>query len=1058
MQGATLNYILGLDVGIASVGWAVVEIDKASSPVRLIDVGVRTFEKAEVPKNGESLAAARRGARSIRRLVRRRRFRLLKAKRLLKKEGILTSSDFTSSVEVQGLPINCWELRVRGLTQRLSNKEWAAVLLHLLKHRGYLSQRRSERQSDNKELGALLSGVNQNHQLLQKNEFATPAELAIKQFLPQEGRIRNHAGQYSHTFSRLDLKTEMQLLFKQQRLLGSTHASAALEESFVDLLMWQKPALSGEAILRMLGKCTFEPAEYKAAKNTYSAEYFVWLTKLNNLRITVEGATRALDNAERQFLLKMPFEKNKVTYAQVRKVLSLPDGATFNGLRYQKNNPESSTLMEMKAWHTIRKALEKRGLVAEWEGLKTQPVLLDAIGTAFSLYKTDEDIRTYLQDKITEEVIDALLEDVSFDKFIQLSLAALYKIIPLMEKGLRYDEACHQIYGNHYGQKVSQKSTLLPPVPADDIRNPVVLRALSQTRKVINAIVRKYGTPNRVHIETGRELGKSFKERQEIEKRQKENQAERERAVQRFKELFPNFIGEPRGRDILKLRLYEQQQGKCLYSEENEGEIDIHKLFEEGYVEIDHALPMSKTWDDSYFNKVLVLKKENQNKGNKTPYEWFDGESDSERWRNFVARVRGCNFPLAKKQRLLKKEIEDGFKEKNINDTRYIARYLCQFIEENMLLGEKEGKKHVFASNGQITAFLRNKWGIKKVRENNDRHHAIDAIVVACSTVSMQQKITRHIQQKEKGEYIDKSTGEVKKLHFPKPWPHFDKDISIRVFNENPAKDLKELLPDYPERHHAFVSPLFVSRAPTRKMSGQGHMETIKSAKRLAEGIGVVKVRLTQLSVSDLDNMVNREREPELYQALKDRLEFFDGKADRAFAEPFYKKGGQRVDSIKVEVVQKSGVSVYQNRGVADNATMVRIDIFLKNKKYFIVPVYAWHIAKGILPNKAAVSGKDESEWEEMDEHAQFLFSLYPNDLIELVTKKETFFGYYSGFDRSTASIAIKEHDLEKTKGKVGLHRGLGVKTAISLEKYHIDVLGKEIHRCKHTKRQSVMK
>ena len=82
-----LNYILGLDIGIASVGWAMVEIDDKENPVRLIDLGVRVFERAEVPKTGDSLAAARRLARSVRRLTRRRAHRLLRARRLLKHEG-----------------------------------------------------------------------------------------------------------------------------------------------------------------------------------------------------------------------------------------------------------------------------------------------------------------------------------------------------------------------------------------------------------------------------------------------------------------------------------------------------------------------------------------------------------------------------------------------------------------------------------------------------------------------------------------------------------------------------------------------------------------------------------------------------------------------------------------------------------------------------------------------------------------------------------------------------------------------------------------------------------
>lgn len=133
MENKNLHYILGLDLGIASVGWAVVEIDKKENPLRLIDVGVRTFERAETQK-GESLALSRRSARSARRLTQRRVARLKKAKRLLKSENILLSTD-------ERLPHQVWQLRVEGLDRKLERQEWAAVLLHLIKHRGYLSQR-----------------------------------------------------------------------------------------------------------------------------------------------------------------------------------------------------------------------------------------------------------------------------------------------------------------------------------------------------------------------------------------------------------------------------------------------------------------------------------------------------------------------------------------------------------------------------------------------------------------------------------------------------------------------------------------------------------------------------------------------------------------------------------------------------------------------------------------------------------------------------------------------------------------------------------------------------
>lgn len=1062
---AQQNYILGLDLGIASVGWACVWIDENEHTIGLLDCGVRTFERAEVPKTGDSLAKARREARSVRRLIRRRAHRLLRLRRLLKREGILKAADFGANRLPENLPIDAWALRVAGLDKKLAAKEWAAVLLHLVKHRGYLSQRKSELQEDGKsELGRLLAGVTQNHELLQADEYRTPAELAVKYFAVQSGHLRNKGGDYSHTFNRLDLQKELHLLFEKQRKFGNPFASADLEAKVDALLMRQRSALQGEAVLKMLGKCRFESSEYKAAKNTYSAERFIWLTKLNNLRIMDGGEERALADDERRLLLDEPYQKSKLTYAQVRKILALPESAVFKGLRYGSDaesakKAESGALMEMKAYHKIRMVLEKAGLKAAWNNCIRNPELLDRIGTAFSVYKTDEDIQTALADLgLPENVLDALLKGLSFDKFIELSLLALHKILPQMEKGLRYDEACKAAYGDHRAIKENQNKSLLPPIPADVIRNPVVLRTLTQVRKVVNAIIRRYGSPARVHIETARELGKSFKDRKEIEKKQEENRKERERGVERFKELFPHFAGEPKGQDILKLRLYRQQHGKCLYSG---NEIDLSRLNEKGYVEIDHALPFSRTWDDSLNNKVLVLGSENQKKRNQTPYEYLDGASNSRVWREFQARLAGCDFPYGKKQRIqtakLDTKAEQGFLERNLNDTRYIARFLCGFVEENLYLSGK-GKRRVFASNGSITALLRGLWGLQKVREENDRHHALDAIVVACSTVSMQQKITKAIQGREILETVDTATGEVK-TRIPQPWEFFRQEVMIRVFSDNPLAELAEKLDARSEAAHEWVLPLFVSRAPNRKMTGQGHLETVRSAKRLDEGVSVVKKPLTALKLKDIEKIVGYpDREPALYDALRQRLQAFKDEPAKAFAEPFYKpakdgRQGALVKAVRVEDVQKSGVMVRDGKGIADNATMVRVDVFTKGGKNYLVPIYAWQVAKGILPNRAVVAHANESDWDEMDESFEFKFSIYPNDLVEIGSRRGKIFGYYVALDRSTGTIDVKEHDLSKEKVKNGIHQSVGVKTVLSFEKYQVDPLGKEIRLCKTEKR-----
>ena len=1073
-----VNYILGLDIGIASVGWAMVEIDEEENPIRLIDLGVRVFERAEVPKTGDSLAAARRLARSVRRLTRRRTHRLLRARRLLKREGVLQADDFDENGLIKSLPNTPWQLRAAALDRKLTPLEWSAVLLHLIKHRGYLSQRKNEGETADKELGALLQGVADNAHALQTGDFRTPAELALNKFEKESGHIRNQRGDYSHTFSRKDLQAELNLLFEKQKEFGNPHVSDGLKEGIETLLMTQRPALSGDAVQKMLGHCTFEPTEPKAAKNTYTAERFVWLTKLNNLRILEQGSERPLTDTERATLMDEPYRKSKLTYAQARKLLGLEDTAFFKGLRYGKDNAEASTLMEMKAYHTISRALEKEGLKDKKSPLNLSPELQDEIGTAFSLFKTDEDITGRLKDRVQPEILEALLKHISFDKFVQISLKALRRIVPLMEQGKRYDEACAEIYGDHYGKKNTEEEIYLPPIPADEIRNPVVLRALSQARKVINSVVRRYGSPARIHIETAREVGKSFKDRKEIEKLQEENRKDREKAAAKFREYFPNFVGEPKSKDILKLRLYEQQHGKCLYSGK---EINLGRLNEKGYVEIDHALPFSRTWDDSFNNKVLVLGSENQNKGNQTPYEYFNGKDNSREWQEFKARVETSRFPRSKKQRiLLQKFDEEGFKERNLNDTRYVNRFLCQFVADHMRLTGK-GKRRVFASNGQITNLLRGFWGLRKVRAENDRHHALDAVVVACSTVAMQQKITRFVRYKEMnafdGKTIDKETGEVlhQKTHFPQPWDFFAQEVMIRVFGKPDGRPefeeadtpeklralLAEKLSSRPEAVHEYVTPLFVSRAPNRKMSGQGHMETVKSAKRLDEGISVLRVPLTQLKLKDLEKMVNREREPKLYEALKARLEAHKDDPAKAFAEPFYKydKAGnrtQQVKAVRIEQVQKTGVWVRNHNGIADNATMVRVDVFEKGGKYYLVPIYSWQVAKGILPDRAVVQGKDEEDWQLIDDSFNFKFPLHPNDLVEVITKKARIFGYFASCHRGTGNINIRIHDLDNKVGKNGILEGIGVKTALSFQKYQIDELGKEIRSCRLKKRPPV--
>jgi len=1104
----------GLDIGIASVGWAVLGEN------RIVDLGVRCFDKAETAKEGESLNLTRRSARLLRRRLRRRAWRLTKISRLFKREGLIPHISTLKIPFAQSL----WQLRVDALDRPLNAEEWARVIYHLCKHRGFHWISRAEEKAaegDSKsEGGKVKQGLAGTKKLMSEKSYRSAAEMVLAEFPEAQ---RNKQGDYSKALSRVILSEEFVLLFKRQRELGNPHTSADFEAKILGTgdkksgLFWQQnPALAGAALLRMLGKCTFEKTEYRAPKASFTAERHVWLTRLNNLRIVVDGTTRSLNEAERRVALPMPYlQAGDLSYKQLGSALIkagylAKDSFKFTGLTYpnkqtsdeKAKDPETTVLVKLPAWQTLHKTLKDAGLESEWQQVSTdalegRPQLLDDIAWVLSVYKENADVEAQLrklalpnQDKLVQA-----LSYVSFDKFSNLSLKALRQIVPFMEQGQRYDEAVANIpeYGHHSQLHAvgAGEHKYLPPFYSgrdktgrmvfnedmDIPRNPVVLRALNQARKVVNALIKEYGSPHEVHIEMARDLtkplrghwndqGKFIEGRQDILKKQEEFRDRNEKDKATFASEF-SLIGTVKGKEFEKYQLYREQQGKCAYSIQP---IDINRIFEQGYVEIDHALPYSRSFDDSKNNRVLVLARENRNKGNLTPYEYLDGKSDGERWRQFAAFVNGNkSYRLAKRSRLLRKDFgadeAKGFRERNLNDTRYICKFFKNYVEQYLQLHTDSDAKRCVVLSGQMTSFLRARWGLVKVRSDSDRHHALDAAVVAACSHSMVKRLSDYSRRKEleqvRAGFVDVDTGEILnpdmfdqiEKHFPNPWPHFRDEVKARLNIDNPALLREEMqrLGSYSEQALEAVHPLFVSRAPQRRNSGAAHKDTIYAQpERLKTQGGVTqKIALTSLTLKDLDKLVDPHRNEKLYAAIRTRLEQHGGKGDKAFpaSNPLRKPDsagnptGPIVRGVTMEIDKLSGIPI--RGGIAKNDTMLRVDVFTKAGKFHLVPVYVYHSVAKVLPNRAVVQAKDEAEWTLIDDSFSFCFSLYPNDFVRISQKgKEQIIGYYSGCDRATANLALWAHDRNQQVGKDGLVRGIGVKTALNIEKFNVDVLG----------------
>ena len=943
-----INYALGLDIGITSVGWSVINLDIN----RIEDLGVRIFNAAENPKDGASLALPRRAARGRRRLIRRKAYRINRVKKLIVSENILTESELNNMFTNKDI-ISVWEARVQGLDRMLSNEEWAKILINLCKRRGFKSNRKNE--AKDKEMGQILTSIEINAEKMEETKSRTIGELIYKETISEEDKykaFRNKSGEYNRCVSRDMIRNEIHTLFEQQRKFGNKNASDDVEDKYLEIFNSQRPYSNFEELEKLVGWCTFEKKKYKRApKNCISAEEFVLYESINKLSIICNGEKRKLNNEERDLIVNEAFNKKEIKYSGLRKLLSLNDEERFSTLTYSidkdMSKTENTKFISLKGYHEIKKAIEHGVNKEYWKNIKGNKKMLNDIAYVLTLGKTDEEIEKQLRLRdIPSEIIEAV-SDMSFSKFNNLSIEAIDKILPFMKEGYQYNEACEKAGYDFKAIYKGEKYKKLPVIEIDEIVNPVVIRSLAQTRKVINAVIDRYGSPIRINIELARELSKNFKDRKAIEKEQKENRDNIDKIKKQLQELMGKV---PTGREVLKYRLWQQQRGECAYTQR---QIFLENLFSPGYCEIDHIIPFSRCFDDSLSNKVLVMGVENQRKGNRTPYEYFG--SDIERWNKYEIWVKGSHLNYKKKNNLLKKKLsqeeQKEWKSRNLNDTKYICRYISNFVNSRLEFKESESKQKVITINGKATAYLRAVWGLSKVREDGDKHHALDATIVAVATQGMVQKISHYSKANELkyirkyDDYIDVETGEIVNLEeyeaernviLPRPWQGFSQELMLRL-SDDPKEELKKTPINSYDMD--FISnslrPIFVSRVPFRKIGGKLFKETVYSKKDFKEGYFVSKKKLSDLKKKDLDNLYNYECDKRLYDAIIERMKVFNYDGKKAFVEEFRKptKNGELgpvVRSIKVKTTVPFRDGIEVNEGLSAKEGMVRIDIYEK--------------------------------------------------------------------------------------------------------------------------------
>ena len=522
-------------------------------------------------------------------------------------------------------------------------------------------------------------------------------------------------------------------------------------------------------------------------------------------------------------------KKIYVYYSDIRKQLNLSGDLRFADLRgYTKSAGElgsearyikqfeDDTFVELKGYHKIKNAVEKHCGANRWAELAADTESLDIIAEALVYHKRDETRTEYLRGSgiLDKDVIDAVLT-INMKGLDNHSKEALTKLLEYMEKGDLFNEAKEKC---GYGKIEYEKQAILKPYSGFFENNPVVARVISQTRKLINAIVRKYQKKfpiDQIHIEVATKLASSKKRKAEIDEGQRRYKEAKEAAAIRCREVG---LDPDEGQNLLMFRLAEEQNNRCpytgkaitFYPSAAVNEVHIRDC------EIDHIIPMSRSFNDSLNNKVLCTQQANQNKRDRIPFEWFEDRygTDSREWMEFENGVKKMyGMPYGKRRNLVRKSWTEKDKERflsrNLNDTRYAEREIANYLRRHFDFSrsrrqEIKALRRIHVRSGGVTAFLRYMWGLNKDRGKNDLHHAVDGLVTACSTdghVYLVSNLAKEIERKGKNWY--KQFGWVREKF--KPWESVRQDIVERV------------------------EKIFVSRMPRHTVTGAAHEETIIS-------------------------------------------------------------------------------------------------------------------------------------------------------------------------------------------------------------------------------------
>ena len=872
-----MKYCLGLDLGVGSIGSAIVEIDGQNCAKHIVDAGVRIFEVSEGAED-------RRIKRTMRKNLVRTRKRLELLAKKLHENGLWVDGTPEGTVRLRAK--SPYKIRFDAIHEQLTNPNYIGrAILHLAKHRGagFVSaseEMQEEILEDGEKSKRKLSPYEQLDADLRKENCQTVGEYFYKRILDKEKRVvRQHeyalkSGIVNYAIPRYLVKDEFNKIWDMQAQYFEQMRQSGLKQEIYDILFYERPAAPYAT-----GKCVYFRDEDRLLKAHPLSEMRRIYEEVNNIRIVNDMGKRRLSIEERDKIVQALMQGENVGKLKIKKLLGLngqkkvsvsdddkPIKAylysrpEFAGIEYIQNLDDAKLAELVEFLANPIDVSDKNGRLYSEDALigKLKSILgLDderQIGKLLTMLPKG---RGMLGVSATKIILEKLKEKVVTHREITDELAKTDA------RFMAEEEIARQQQGKnwelpYYGQILQTDTQPLPPLVIKNnsnlnpdevkwgkIANPAVHMILNQIRLVVNEIVKIYGRPYAINLELGRDVGMSTKKKNEHDQQQRANEKLNEEAKMYLKEhrLYVNSA------NILKYKLAKEQGWKDAYN-------PTSKIPQNFYgFEIEHIVPQAKGGTDTYNNLCLVNRNDNLNKGDSFAYEYFERAKPEEQIREILKNARACapdkawRFEPDARERYE----ESGDEEESnryLTDTRYVSkmagRYLraiidcgdCDEVMQNRILAVKGGQTAILRRNWNLLGLeydlmgldipryvacspywveqqtglieegvnkpdvdgnwrffdkAKNKEWLAKPRIDH-RHHAMDAITVACCTRSLVQKLAN----------VEK----INHVQFPLPLTEVS---SVGEFRRKVIEMLKEVR---------------VSHKPNHSVAGQMHKET----------------------------------------------------------------------------------------------------------------------------------------------------------------------------------------------------------------------------------------